>query len=139
MSDIYTEKQISKLEKYEDILDTMVDSLDNEYKTTKNPKVIRLLLETVATSTESIHKTASNKLKNDANKGNENLQQTVAAMLMQLADKENNPLYRLKPSEDIIDVYIEVPTDIVPGEDAIGIGYLSLDELKGSKKEVEDE
>ena len=135
MSEIYTDAQVNKLEKYENILDKMVDGLNNHYEKTKDPRTARLLLETVTTSTESIHKTASNKLKLEANKGNDDVKILVATMLKEIADKNKNPGFTVSMEDKFID--IEVPIDIVDGEAEIGVGFMSLEDLKRPK--VEDD
>ncbi len=135
MSEIYTDDQVNKLEKYENILDKMVDGLSSQYDKTKDPRTARLLLETVTTSTESIHKTASNKLKLEANKGNDDVKILVATMLKEIADKNKNPVFTVSMEDKFID--IEVPIDIVDGEAEIGVGFMSLEDLKRPK--VEDD
>lgn len=135
---IYTDSQMAKLGKYEDLLDTIVDNLTEDYKKNKDSRTVRLLLETVTTSTESIHKSASNKIKNEANKANEASTVLVSTLLERLSDNSQNPhRKRIMTDQDIEDAHIliEAPVDIVKGEMDTSKGWLSMEELEGKTNE----
>lgn len=133
---IYTDSQLNKLEKYENILDSMVDTLSADYNKNKDSRTARLLLETITTSTESIHKGASNKIKSEANKANEGAVALVTQLLAQLSDNDKNPHRKIRTDDDIEEmaILIEVPKDIVAGESEIGQGWLSLEDLSKGKE-----
>ena len=133
---IYTDSQVNKLEKYENILDNMVDVLSADYNKNKDNRTARLLLETITTSTESIHKGASNKIKSEANKANEGAVALVTQLLAEMSDNSKNPHRKIRTDDDLeeLTILIVVPNDIVKGEGEIGQGWLSLEDLSKGKE-----
>ena len=94
MAELYSEEQIDKLSKYEKVLDKWVDMIDDaatvDVKKNSDFRKVRILLETINTSTESIHKAAANKAKADANKNNEESNKLLVAIaLKELASDRN--------------------------------------------------
>lgn len=139
---IYTDQQQEKLDKYENILDSLVDTLDGEVKkdTKKNGfvpgRTVRLLLETVATSTESIHKSAANKLKAEANKSNDDVKIMIAQAFKAMATRQEALPDVTDSDRTEMFEKIDIPADMVNEETKIGTGSLSMSDLnKGDSNE----
>ena len=88
----------------------------------------RLLIEAVNSSNESIHKHAANIAKMEAVKSNDETKDMVAAMLFELATKNNNNSHT--DFKQITDTSIKIPDELVEGELFIGSGTLELDDIK---------
>ena len=138
MAELYSEEQIDKLSKYEKVLDKWVDMLDDaatvDVKKNSDFRKVRILLETINTSTESIHKAAANKAKADANKNNEESNKLLVAIaLKELASDRN--IQHDDSSRDAMFEAIKPIDNVVKDEDSIGIGSLSLTDLERPKDE----
>ena len=138
MAELYSEEQIDKLSKYEKVLDKWVDMIDDaatvDVKKNSDFKKVRILLETINTSTESIHKAAANKAKADANKNNEESNKLLVAIaLKELASDRN--IQHDDSSRDAMFEAIKPIDNVVKDEDSIGIGSLSLTDLERPKDE----
>lgn len=136
---LYSETQVERLEKYEGLADKWVDLIDaqalEDVKNNKDFRKVRLLMEVISGSTESIHKAAANKAKAEATKSNEDVKALIAYSLRELATKkEALPQITDKDREEMMDAVI-IPDDVVYGEDLQGVGYLSIGELEKSKDE----
>ena len=133
MAELYSEEQIDKLSKYEKVLDKWVDMIDDaatvDVKKNSDFRKVRILLETINTSTESIHKAAANKAKADANKNNEESNKLLVAIaLKELASDRN--IQHDDSSRDAMFEAIKPIDNVVKDEDSIGIGSLSLTDLE---------
>ena len=138
MAELYNEEQIDKLSKYEKVLDKWVDMIDDaatvDVKKNSDFRKVRILLETINTSTESIHKAAANKAKADANKNNEESNKLLVAIaLKELASDRN--IQHDDSSRDAMFEAIKPIDNVVKDEDSIGIGSLSLTDLERPKDE----
>lgn len=138
MAELYSEEQIDKLSKYEKVLDKWVDMIDDaatvDVKKNSDFRKVRILLETINTSTESIHKAAANKAKADANKNNEESNKLLVAIaLKELASDRN--VQHDDSSRDAMFEAIKPIDNVVKDEDSIGIGSLSLTDLERPKDE----
>lgn len=138
MAELYSEEQIDKLSKYEKVLDKWVDMIDDaatvDVKKNSDFRKVRILLETINTSTESIHKAAANKAKADANKNNEESNKLLVAIaLKELASDKN--IQHDDSSRDAMFEAIKPIDNVVKDEDSIGIGSLSLTDLERPKDE----
>ena len=138
MAELYSEEQIDKLSKYEKVLDKWVDMIDDaatiDVKKNSDFRKVRILLETINTSTESIHKAAANKAKADANKNNEESNKLLVAIaLKELASDRN--IQHDDSSRDAMFEAIKPIDNVVKDEDSIGIGSLSLTDLERPKDE----
>ena len=138
MAELYSEEQIDKLSKYEKVLDKWVDLIDDaatvDVKKNSDFRKVRILLETINTSTESIHKAAANKAKADANKNNEESNKLLVAIaLKELASDRN--IQHDDSSRDAMFEAIKPIDNVVKDEDSIGIGSLSLTDLERPKDE----
>ena len=138
MAELYSEEQIDKLSKYEKVLDKWVDMIDDAatvgVKKNSDFRKVRILLETINTSTESIHKAAANKAKADANKNNEESNKLLVAIaLKELASDRN--IQHDDSSRDAMFEAIKPIDNVVKDEDSIGIGSLSLTDLERPKDE----
>lgn len=138
MAELYSEEQIDKLSKYEKVLDKWVDMIDTaateDVKKNSDFRKVRILLETINTSTESIHKAAANKAKADANKNNEESNKLLVAIaLKELASDRN--IQHDDSSRDAMFEAIKPIDNVVKDEDSIGIGSLSLTDLERPKDE----
>ncbi len=138
MAELYSEEQIDKLSKYEKVLDKWVDMIDDaatvDVKKNSDFRKVRILLETINTSTESIHKAAANKAKADANKNNEESNKLLVAIaLKELASDRN--VQHDDNSRDAMFEAIKPIDNVVKDEDSIGIGSLSLTDLERPKDE----
>ena len=138
MAALYSEEQIDKLSKYEKVLDRWVDMIDDaatvDVKKNSDFRKVRILLETINTSTESIHKAAANKAKADANKNNEESNKLLVAIaLKELASDRN--IQHDDSSRDAMFEAIKPIDNVVKDEDSIGIGSLSLTDLERPKDE----
>ena len=138
MAELYSEEQIDKLSKYEKVLDKWVDMIDDaatvDVKKNSDFRKVRILLETINTSTESIHKAAANKAKADANKNNEESNKLLVAIaLKELASDRN--IQHDDSSRDAMFEAIKPIDNVVKDEDIIGIGSLSLTDLERPKDE----
>lgn len=138
MAELYSEEQIDKLSKYEKVLDKWVDMIDDaatvDVKKNNDFRKVRILLETINTSTESIHKAAANKAKADANKNNEESNKLLVAIaLKELASDRN--IQHDDSSRDAMFEAIKPIDNVVKDEDSIGIGSLSLTDLERPKDE----
>lgn len=138
MAELYSEEQIDKLSKYEKVLDKWVDMIDDaatvDVKKNNDFRKVRILLETINTSTESIHKAAANKAKADANKNNEESNKLLVAIaLKELASDRN--IQHDDSSRDAMFEAIKPIDNVVKDEDSIGIGSLSLTDLERPQDE----
>ena len=138
MAELYSEEQIDKLSKYEKVLDKWVDMIDDaatvDVKKNSDFRKVRILLETINTSTESIHKAAANKAKADTNKNNEESNKLLVAIaLKELASDRN--IQHDDSSRDAMFEAIKPIDNVVKDEDSIGIGSLSLTDLERPKDE----
>lgn len=138
MAELYSEEQIDKLSKYEKVLDKWVDMIDDaatvDVKKNSDFRKVRILLETINTSTESIHKAAANKAKADANKNNEESNKLLVAIaLKELASDRN--IQHDDSSRDAMFEAIKPIDNVVKDEDSIGIGSLSLTDLERPQDE----
>ncbi len=138
MAELYSEEQMDKLSKYEKVLDKWVDMIDDaatvDVKKNNDFRKVRILLETINTSTESIHKAAANKAKADANKNNEESNKLLVAIaLKELASDRN--IQHDDSSRDAMFEAIKPIDNVVKDEDSIGIGSLSLTDLERPKDE----
>jgi len=139
MAELYSEEQIDKLSKYEKVLDKWVDMIDDaatvDVKKNSDFRKVRILLETINTSTESIHKAAANKAKADANKNNEESNKFIALSLQQLASKKSTQIEYTEKDRELAMDLIATPKDVVDGEDGYGVGFLSISDLKKDNDE----
>ena len=138
MAELYSEEQIDKLSKYEKVLDKWVDMIDDaatvDVKKNSDFRKVRILLETINTSTESIHKAAANKAKADANKNNEESNKLLVAIaLKELASDRN--IQHDDSSRDAMFEAIKPIDNVVKDEDSIGIGSLSLTDFERPQDE----
>ena len=138
MAELYSEEQIDKVSKYEKVLDKWVDMIDDaatvDVKKNSDFRKVRILLETINTSTESIHKAAANKAKADANKNNEESNKLLVAIaLKELASDRN--IQHDDSSRDAMFEAIKPIDNVVKDEDSIGIGSLSLTDLERPQDE----
>ena len=138
MAELYSEEQIDKLSKYEKVLDKWVDMIDDaatvDVKKNSDFRKVRILLETINTSTESIHKAAANKAKADANKNNEESNKLLVAIALKELASDRNIQFD-DSSRDAMFEAIKPIDNVVKDEDSIGIGSLSLTDLERPKDE----
>ena len=138
MAELYSEEQIDKLSKYEKVLDKWVDMIDDaatvDVKKNSDFRKVRILLETINTSTESIHKAAANKAKADANKNNEESNKLLVAIALKEIASDRN-IQHDDSSRDAMFEAIKPIDNVVKDEDSIGIGSLSLTDLERPKDE----
>lgn len=110
------------------------DAATVDVKKNSDFRKVRILLETINTSTESIHKAAANKAKADANKNNEESNKLLVAIaLKELASDRN--IQHDDSSRDAMFEAIKPIDNVVKDEDSIGIGSLSLTDLERPKDE----
>lgn len=136
---LYSEAQEQRLESYEGLGDKWIKLIDEQamadVKDNKDFRKVRLLMEVINSTTESIHKAAANKAKAEANKNNEDTKTLIALSLQQLASKKSTQIEYTEKDREIAMDLIATPKDVVDGEDGYGVGFLSISDLKKDNDE----
>lgn len=129
MANAYTDQELEKLQKLQDIRDGMIDDMCKEGLSSSRDR--RLMNELLTASENNIHNTVDKRLKHQENVNKEALAEQVAMILLQTGKSLSNHNSNIHTrSLELEDKY--VPVDSVPGEKEINPEPLSLEEFSSS-------